>query len=97
MNNGHLTDETLLLMMDGELPPDDAALDHLEHCAECCRRRDTFVGLLSEVEVLPPPVSAPIAARTSFAQRMAKAATSRRPDWLRTRLLWQLAALLLIG
>lgn len=99
MNNGHLTDETLLLMMDGELPPHDAdaALEHLEHCAECCRRRDAFVGLLSEVETLPPPATPQIAARTSFAQRMAIAATSRKPDWLRPRLLWQIAALLLIG
>lgn len=95
----HLTDETLLLMMDGELPPDqaDAALDHLEQCDECLRRRDAFVGLLSEVEVLPPPAAVQADARKSFAQRMATAATSRRPEWLRPRLLWQMAALLVIA
>lgn len=99
MSNHHLTDETLLLMMDGELPPHeaDAALDHLEQCAECRHRRDAFVCLLSEVKVLPAPAHIPTAARKSFAQRMATAATSRRPEWLRPRLLWQMAALLLLG
>jgi hypothetical protein len=95
----HLSDETLLLMMDGELPPHkaDTALDHLAQCAECRRRRDAFVGLLSEVEVLPPPSNAAITARESLTHRMAATAASRWPEWLRLRLLWQIAALFLIG
>lgn len=99
MSSQHLTDETLLLLMDGELPPHeaDAALDHLEQCAECRHRRDAFAGLLSEVEVLPPPENTATTARESLTHRMAATAASRWPEWLRPRLLWQIAALFLIG
>lgn len=99
MSGLHLTDETLLLMMDGELPPHeaDAALDHLEECAACRHRRDAFLGLLSEVEVLPPPANAATTARTSLTHRMTTAAASRRPEWLRLRLLWKIAALVLLA
>lgn len=97
--SNHLTDETLLLMMDGELPPQEAdgALDHLEQCSECRSRRDAFLGLLSEVEVLPSPAITPRDARESLTHRMAVVAESRRPAWLRPRLLWQIAALALLG
>ena len=97
--SNHLTDETLLLMMDGELPPQQAsaAMDHLAECTECRRRRDTFLGLLSEVEVLPPPETTAATARKSLTHRMRVVAESRRPEWLRISLLWKLAALVLLA
>ncbi|MEZ2348007.1 anti-sigma factor [Terriglobus sp. RCC_193] len=99
MNVPHLSDETLLLLMDGELPypQEAAAIEHLCQCATCRQRRDAFTGLLAEVTVLEPHVAPPDTVRESLAQRIAVTAEARRPAWLRPRLLMKTAAVLLLG
>ncbi|MEG9431398.1 anti-sigma factor family protein [Terriglobus sp. ADX1] len=99
MNSLHISDETLLLLMDGELPDHQAAaaMEHLEECAACRQRRDAFTGLLAEVTVLEPQVAPPNTVRESLAQRMAVTAEARRPAWLHPRLLMKIAAVLLLG
>lgn len=98
MNSPHISDETLLLMMDGELPDDQTivAAEHLDQCAACRQRRDAFTGLLAEVTVLQPQIAAPDTARESLAQRIAVTAEARRPAWLHPRLLMKIAAVLLL-
>lgn len=99
MTAPHISDETLLLMMDGELPDHQAAaaMKHLEQCPECRQRRDVFTGLLAEVTVLEPQVAPPETAREGLAQRIAVTAEARRPAWLHPRLLMKVAAVLLLG
>lgn len=99
MNSPHISDETLLLMMDGELPEHHAAAvaEHLEGCTACRQRRDAFTGLLAEVTVLEPQVAPPDTAREGLAQRIAVTAEARRPAWLHPRLLMKIAAVLLLG
>ena len=94
----HLSQETLLLLLDGELaaPQAQAAAAHLETCAGCKDRGDRLAAVMplftNEAIAAPTP-----AARRALARRLAAASAPQTSSWLRPSFILQAAAVALLA
>ena len=97
----HLSQETLVMLVDSELSARqaDAAHAHLALCADCCRRRDHLAAVMQTAseESLAKPDAAPNAAvRRALAHRLIEASSPQTRSWFAPRLVMQAAGVLLV-
>lgn len=94
----HLSQETLVLLLDGELaaPQAEAAAAHLETCADCKDRRDRLAAAMNSVADAPVPAPN-TASRHALASRLAAASAPQTSSWLRPSFILQVAAVALLA